>query len=58
MHTDSNHGKTVAPNILNRAFEVQELGRVWVSNITYIRVQESFVYLTTIIDLADRMVVG
>ena len=55
--TDSNHGMSVAPNILNRAFEVKELGRVWVSDITYIRVQESFVYLTTIIDLADRMVV-
>lgn len=56
--TNSNHGMSVTPNILNRAFKVEELGRVWVSDITYIRVQESFVYLTTIIDLADRMVVG
>ena len=56
--TDSNHDMPIAPNILNREFEVSEPGRVWVSDITYIRVQDSFVYLTTVIDLADRMVVG
>lgn len=56
--TDSKHDMAIAPNILNREFEVSELGRVWVSDITYIRVRHSFVYLTTVIDLADRMVVG
>lgn len=56
--TDSKHGLQVSPNILNRKFTVTELGRVWVSDITYIRVRNSFLYLTTIIDLADRMVVG
>jgi len=56
--TDSNHDKVVSPNILNRAFNPAELGRVWVSDITYIRVSDYFVYLTTVIDLADRMVVG
>lgn len=56
--TDSNHDKIVSPNLLNRAFEVAELGRVWVSDITYIPLGDSFVYLTTVIDLADRMVVG
>lgn len=56
--TDSNHGQEVAPNILNQEFEVKETGRVWVSDITYIRVGDTFVYLTTIIDLADRYVVG
>ena len=56
--TNSNHDKWVYPNILDRAFNQTELGRVWVSDITYIRVSDSFVYLTTIIDLADRMVIG
>lgn len=56
--TDSKHDKAISPNLLNRKFEVYELGRYWVSDITYIRVQHSFVYLTTVIDLADRMVVG
>jgi len=56
--TDSKHNFEVAPNLLNRAFNVSESGRVWVSDITYIRLKHSFVYLTTVIDLADRMVVG
>jgi len=56
--TDSKHNKVVSPNILNREFYPTELGRVWVSDITYIRVGDYFVYLTTVIDLADRMVIG
>jgi len=56
--TDSNHDLKISPNILNREFTFTELGRAWVSDITYIRVQDSFIYLTTVIDLADRMIVG
>jgi len=56
--TDSNHNLEVSPNLLNREFAVTELGRKWVSDITYIRIRNTFVYLTTVIDLADRMVVG
>jgi len=56
--TDSKHTLPIAPNILNRQFKVSEPGRVWVGDITYIRMRHRFVYLTTVIDLADRMVVG
>lgn len=56
--TDSNHDESIAENILDRKFDVAETGRVWVSDITYIRMGDSFAYLTTVIDLADRMVVG
>ena len=56
--TDSNHDLKISPNILNRAFTATQTGRFWVSDITYIRLRHSFVYLTTVIDLADRMVVG
>jgi len=56
--TDSKHNEKVSPNLLDRVFNVTELGRFWVSDITYIPLGDSFVYLTTIIDLADRMVVG
>ena len=31
---------------------------VWVSDITYIKVSSDWVYLTTVIDLADRKVIG
>jgi len=56
--TDSKHDLKISPNLLNREFDATELGKKWVSDITYIRVKYWFVYLTTVIDLADRMVVG
>lgn len=56
--TDSNHGYKVADNLLERNFSSLQLGQVWVSDITYIKVGNSWAYLTVIIDLADRKVVG
>ena len=56
--TDSNHGFEMAPNVLNRAFSTGSLGTKWVSDITYIRINHKWAYLTVVIDLADRMVVG
>ncbi len=56
--TDSNHCLPLAKNIINRDFKSQEIGKKWVSDITYIRVNSDWMYLTTIIDLADRKVVG
>ena len=56
--TDSKHSYPVAPNLLNREFRVEAPGKVWVSDITYIRTIEGWVYLTVIIDLFDRKVIG
>lgn len=56
--TDSNHSFDIAENKLNRDFTSLQLGRKWVSDITYIRVNNDWNYLTTVIDLADRKVVG
>lgn len=56
--TDSGHSLPIAGNVLNRDFTGSELGQKWVSDITYIRVNDQWNYLTTIIDLADRKVVG
>lgn len=56
--TDSEHDYKVADNLLNRQFDVKELNSAWVSDITYVRVSDGWMYLTTMIDLADRMVVG
>lgn len=56
--TDSKHNNPIASNVLNRQFRPTELGKVWVSDITYIKVNQDWAYLTTMIDLADRKVVG
>jgi transposase InsO family protein len=56
--TDSKHTLPIANNELNREFTSLKLGQKWVSDITYIRVNDDWNYLTTIIDLADRKIVG
>lgn len=56
--TDSKHNYPVAPNLLNRNFMVAGPGRVWVSDLTYIRTSKGWLYLTVIIDLWDRKIVG
>ncbi len=56
--TDSRHNYPVAPNILNREFTAARPGQVWVSDITYIKTNKGWLYLTVIIDLFDRKVVG
>lgn len=56
--TDSQHDCPIAENELNRKFCVDQIGKAWVSDITYVRTYQGWMYLTVIIDLADRMVIG
>jgi putative transposase len=56
--TDSNHAFPIAENVLNRDFTSLQIGEKWISDITYIRVNDKWNYLTTVIDLADRKVVS
>ena len=56
--TDSKHDFPVAPNLLNRQFEVKEQDKVYVSDITYIWTHEGWLYLAVVIDLFSRQVVG
>jgi putative transposase len=56
--TDSDHPHPVAENVLNRDFSAAGPGEKWVSDLTYIRTGGGWVYLTTVIDLADRKVIG
>ncbi len=48
------HSLRICPNHLDRQFTAE----VWVSDITYIHTREHFLYLTSVIDLYDRKVVG
>jgi transposase InsO family protein len=56
--TDSKHNYPIMPNILNRSFKTTRVNQVWVSDITYIQTKQGWVYLTVIIDLFNRKVVG
>lgn len=58
--TDSRHDLPIAPNLLNRQFDVNgvALNQVWVGDITYVPTQEGWLYLATVLDLASRRCVG
>jgi len=56
--TDSNHDLKTYPNQLNRQFKVAEPNRVWVADITYIWTLEGWVYLSSVMDLFSRKIVG
>jgi len=56
--TDSRHNYLVVENVLDRNFIVAHPSKVWVSDITYIQTKEGFLYLTAIIDLYDRKIIG
>jgi len=50
---------TVAsPNHLARQFKVSEPNKVWVTDITYIRTYEGWLYLAVVLDLFSRQVIG
>lgn len=48
----------VAPNTLARQFEIGQPNKVWVTDFTYIRTHEGWLYLTIVLDLFSRQVVG
>lgn len=56
--TDSKHKHEVRDNILNRDFSATALSQKWVSDLTYIKTKSGWLYLTTVIDLADRKIIG
>ncbi|PNW31174.1 UNVERIFIED_CONTAM: hypothetical protein BEN50_20000 [Euhalothece sp. KZN 001] len=56
--TDSNHSYPVAANLLDRRFNPTQLNQVWVSDITYLPSRQGWLYLTTVMDLADRQILG
>ncbi len=56
--TDSNHKLPVAPNLLDRQFEVQTADTVWCADITYLWTMQGWLYLAVIIDLYSRKIVG
>ena len=56
--TDSNHNKQIAPNLIEREFDVATQDTVYVGDITYIPTREGWLYLATVIDLFSKAIVG
>jgi putative transposase len=56
--TDSNHPDPIAPNVLDRHFDVELPDTAWVTDVTYVWTLEGWLYLAVILDLFSRRVVG
>jgi putative transposase len=56
--TDSKHEQPVAENLLERNFSPAVKDTVWVGDITYLRTGRVWSYLSVLIDLYSRRVVG
>ena len=48
----------LTPNTLQRGFTVQRSNKAWVTDITYVRTWEGWLYLAVVIDLYSRRIVG
>jgi putative transposase len=55
--TDSNHNRRVYPNLAEQ-MTLSGINQLWVADITYIRLEEEFVYLAVVIDAFSRRVIG
>ncbi len=56
--TNSNHNYPVAPNLLNRNFNIDKPNSAWVSDITYVATREGWLYLAAVMDLCTGKIVG
>lgn len=55
--TNSNHDRPIYPN-LAREMAPTGINQLWVADITYIRLEQEFVYLAVILDAFSRRVIG
>jgi len=56
--TDSAHDLPIASNLLARCFVQEKIDRVWVTDITYVRTREGWLYVAAVMDLCSRRIVG
>lgn len=58
LKTNSLNSPYKFPNILNQQFTFEEPCKAWISDITRIQTANGFLFLTIIMDLFDRKVIG
>ena len=56
--TDSRHSFRIAPNVLDRKFDVPAPDTVWTADISYVWTLEGWLYLSVVMDLFSRRIVG
>ena len=58
MTTKSDHYHALFENLLKRQFAVQKMNQAYVSDLTSVRTEEGWLYLSIVIDLYSRKVVS
>jgi putative transposase len=56
--TDSRHDFPIAPNLIGRNFTATAPNRMWLADITYVETAQGWLYLSTVLDLYSRRIVG
>lgn len=56
--TDSKHNRPVSENLVAQNFKVDQANRIWLSDITYIKTLEGWLYLAVVMDLYSRRILG
>jgi putative transposase len=56
--TTKGGGLAEAEDLVQRQFQAERPGQIWVSDITYVRTKERWLYLAAVLDLYNRGIVG
>jgi putative transposase len=56
--TQSKHSDPIAPNILSKRKTPQAANQIWITDLTYIATGQGWLYLSVLLDLYSRRVVG
>jgi putative transposase len=56
--TDSDHAHRIAPNLLDRQFKAAAPNRKWACDLTYVWTDQGWLYLSVVMDLFSRRVIG
>lgn len=56
--TGSKDMSRIAPNLLNQNFKVDNANKIWVMDITYVSTNEGWLYVSAVLDLYSRKIVG
>lgn len=56
--TDSNHDNPIAPNLMGQRAAPSGPDQTWVTDLTYVRTSEGWLYVAVMLDLWSRRVVG
>ena len=56
--TNSEHKQPVSANLVKQEFRIEKKQQIWLSDITYLKTLEGWLYLAVVMDLYSRRIMG